>query len=110
MHQSPLSRNQEVSCFANQSGQGDTGDNWTLVCERGATQWIREAPVRLKHMDTRMYLTSTSQYKYNHPIPGQQEVYASEAASALTAWSAQEGMYVADRGFFDRTNDDDLDE
>lgn len=29
--QSPLSGNQEVSCYGDK-GEGDSGDNWTLVC------------------------------------------------------------------------------
>ena len=104
---SPLSQNQEVSCFINPSGHGDTGDNWLLTCDKGATHWLRETSVRLKHQDTNMYLTSTAQYKFQHPIPGQQEVYGSRTASALTQWAAQEGIYIADRTFFDRSDEED---
>jgi len=110
LHQSPLSRNQEVSCFINDNGLGDTGDNWMLLCEPGVTHWTREAAVRLQHQDTGKFLMSSAHYKYNHPIPGQQEVYCSKPVGNLVYWFAQEGIYVGDRGFFDRTADDDEEE
>lgn len=109
LHQSPLSQNQEVSCFVNAAGTGDTGDHWLLTCDKSATHWVREALVRLKHVDTGKYLASNAQYKFQHPIPGQQEVYGTATATALTQWSAQEGLYIADRGFFDRSADEDDD-
>lgn len=49
---SPLSGNQEVSAFGN-DGEGDTGDNWTVVCS--GDFWERGTNFRLKHVDTEMY-------------------------------------------------------
>lgn len=48
---SPLSHNQEVSAFGKE-GEGDTGDNWTIVCTE--EYWKREDNFRLKHVDTEM--------------------------------------------------------
>ncbi len=46
----PLSGNQEVSGFGD-GGQGDTGDNWRVVCEAsGAVFWERGAPISLVHI------------------------------------------------------------
>ena len=49
---SPLSGNQEVSAFGDKNGDGDTGDNWTMVCS--GDYWDRDDDVRLKHVDTEM--------------------------------------------------------
>lgn len=47
---SPLSGNQEVSCYGDDDGEGDSGDNWTVVCNND--YWRRDTPVKLKHVDT----------------------------------------------------------
>jgi dolichyl-phosphate-mannose--protein O-mannosyl transferase len=45
LHQSPISHNQEVSCYGS-SSVGDTGDNWELQCvQAGDKHWRREAQV-----------------------------------------------------------------
>ena len=49
---SPLSGNQEISAYGDQNGEGDTGDNWTVVCS--GDYWERGTDVRLKHVDTEM--------------------------------------------------------
>lgn len=49
---SPLSGNQEVSAFGDKNGDGDTGDNWTVVCS--GDYWDRDSEMRLKHADTEM--------------------------------------------------------
>lgn len=46
---SPLSGNQEVSAFGKE-GDGDTGDNWTIMCNEEF--WERAEAIRLKHVDT----------------------------------------------------------
>ena len=51
LFKSPLSGNQEISAFG-ENGQGDTGDNWTLVCSEHF--WRRDSLVRFKHIDTEM--------------------------------------------------------
>lgn len=47
---SPLSGNQEISCYGDSEGEGDTGDHWTVVCNND--YWRRDTPVKLKHVDT----------------------------------------------------------
>lgn len=86
-HRSPLSHNQEVSCF----GPGDRGDNWVVECN--TEFWQRDATIRLKHTDTNMYL-HVSGHAYGRPIAGQKEVsgYSSKAQGNL--WKAMEGVYM----------------
>lgn len=47
----PLSHGQEVSAFG-KDGDGDTGDNWFVMCE--GDNWRRDEEVTLKHADTNM--------------------------------------------------------
>lgn len=47
---SPLSGKQEVSAYGDQKGEGDTGDNWTVVCD--SKYWARSEPIMLSHVDT----------------------------------------------------------
>lgn len=60
--QSPLSRQQEVSCFGQGDGNGDTGDDWIVECSTG--NWKRGESVRLKHVDTGKYLGGSSTVKF----------------------------------------------
>lgn len=46
---SPLSGKQEVSAYG-EKGEGDTGDNWMLICNND--YWERDDAVILKHVDT----------------------------------------------------------
>ncbi|KAL0479647.1 hypothetical protein AKO1_010982 [Acrasis kona] len=91
LHQSPLSRQQEVSCY-----QGtDTGDNWTvdLINAGASAKWIQGTPVRLKHVDTGKYLHSHN-FKFGHPIPGQFEITAfDQKENSENIWIAEEGVY-----------------
>jgi len=51
--QSPLSSNQEVSCFGDgrdSKDSGDDGDNWQVECS--TENWRRDDPVRFKHSAT----------------------------------------------------------
>lgn len=98
LHTSPLSGNQEVSCFGDHFSS-DTGDNWVLQCVGREQYWTRELPVRLLHKDTNRFLASSQRFKYQHPIPGQQEVYATSNSDREVSWTAQEGVYVADRSY-----------
>ncbi|KAI7900602.1 mannosyltransferase [Cokeromyces recurvatus] len=89
-HQSPLSREQEVSCYDGK----DKGDNWQLKCKNEF--WIREEPVQFVHEDTHLFLSSSPNHKFGQPIPGQLEVSAStKGSSKSTQWTAQEGIYFA---------------
>ncbi|CAG2103698.1 unnamed protein product [Medioppia subpectinata] len=88
---SPLSGNQEVSAFGDKNGEGDTGDNWTLVC--GGDYWERDTDFRLKHVDTEMWL-SMSGHTYGRPIHGQMEIVGSSHPDSASYWRTKEGVYV----------------
>ncbi|KAI8986044.1 MIR motif-containing protein [Pilobolus umbonatus] len=86
LHQSPLSQQQEVSCFDG----GDSGDDWIVECAKSSdTHWLREQPIQFKHADTNTYLSSSSGIRFGHPIPGQLEVACSSTSSKNTHWIAQ---------------------
>jgi len=90
LHKSPLSGNQEVSCFGSDA-QSDTGDNWKVEVEKG-TDWNKDGRVKLLHVDTSTYLGSHDK-KFSRPIAGQQEVYAKKTKDGNTNWAATEGVY-----------------
>lgn len=52
--QSPLSGNQEISCYG-EEGVGDSGDHWKVVCSEDA--WYRSNAVKFLHVDTDVYLS-----------------------------------------------------
>ncbi|KAI9471049.1 MAG: MIR motif-containing protein [Benjaminiella poitrasii] len=90
-HQSPLSRQQEVSCYDGK----DSGDNWQIKCQKN-DYWIREEPVQFVHEETHVYLSSSPNVKFGQPIPGQLEVAGSTKGSTnIAQWAAQEGIYFA---------------
>ena len=91
LHESPLSRNQEVSAYEGE----DTGDHWKVACSKSDDFWQRERSVRLVHVDTDQYLTSSKRHTFGNPIPGQLEVYASSSANSDNVWVAQEGIYFS---------------
>jgi dolichyl-phosphate-mannose--protein O-mannosyl transferase len=90
-----MSGNQEVSAY----DIGDTGDNWIIECldkkSKKAGVWNRESQIRLKHVDTSKYLSSSTSYVFRNPIPGQLEVCAVKSPSDDTVWEAREGLYFA---------------
>ncbi|XP_784191.1 stromal cell-derived factor 2 [Strongylocentrotus purpuratus] len=88
--QSPLSSNQEVSCFG-EDGHGDEGDNWAVICS--TTNWKRNEPVRFKHVATENYLSMSGQ-TYGRPIHGQREVCGLSSLSTANQWRAVEGIFV----------------
>jgi len=87
---SPLSGNQEVSAFGKE-GEGDTGDNWTVVCNEEF--WERSEAIRLKHVDTEKWL-SVSGRTYGRPINGQLEVIGSGYPDSSSYWKTAEGVFV----------------
>jgi len=60
----PISGQQEVSAYG-ESGFGDTGDNWELVCEPGKKMWARNEYVQFKHVDTGKFLITANQHKFD---------------------------------------------
>lgn len=93
-HASPLSKQQEVSCFG-PDGDGDESDNW-VVETGGDPIWLRSKAVYLRHQVTGMYLHSHD-VKYKHPIAGQQEVTCVSKKSAACRWATEEGIYFPER-------------
>lgn len=51
---SPLSGNQEISCYG-ENGLGDSGDHWKVICSDDV--WQRSNAVKLFHIDTDVYLS-----------------------------------------------------
>lgn len=93
LHRSPLSGNQEVSCFGD-SGEGDAGDYWEVVCPNGGPYWARQTPTRLLAKETRKYLATNRRFTFGNPIQGQLEVHAKASPDADTEWLADEGLYL----------------
>jgi dolichyl-phosphate-mannose--protein O-mannosyl transferase len=98
-HQSPLSKNQEVSAFGDEGGAlSDFGDNWSVELSAKANEWRLNSKIRLRHMATSAYL-STHDVTFGNPIPGQREVFATPKKGKDNIWKAAEGIY------FPRIND-----
>jgi len=98
-HVSPLTQQQEVSCFGD-NGNGDTGDNWKVVASpssSSSSQWLRGEKVRIQHADTGLYLSSTANAKYGNPIAGQLEIAARPPTGNQQdiEWQTEEGFYYA---------------
>ena len=90
---SPLSNQQEVSCFGSDT-QSDTGDVWIVEWDGSEKFWEQDMGVRLKHKDTGAYLSSSTQ-KYQRPIAGNTEVYASKKTGKEATFKAGEGVYFS---------------
>lgn len=88
--QSPISHQQEISAFG-KDGEGDTGDNWVLICSEDV--WMRENPVMFRHKDTGMYLCVSGK-KFGRPIAGQMEVVGGSSPDSSCKWRVQEGVYI----------------
>ncbi len=71
-HPSPVTGQQEVTCFGNK-GQGDDNDNWRVEVEGGGP-WEAQRRVRLVHLNTNHTLHSHSGYSHSKWTAGQQEV------------------------------------
>jgi dolichyl-phosphate-mannose--protein O-mannosyl transferase len=86
-HRSPLSGNNEVSCFGGDESS-DTGDNWIVEVPSGGGTWEMGKKVRFKHVDTGAYLQSHG-LKYGRPIAGHQEVMAQKSAGPNALWTTE---------------------
>lgn len=87
---SPLSGQQEISCYGD-SGEGDTGDHWQVICS--GENWLRDETIMLKHDDTDTYL-ATSGRTFGRPINGQMEVIGISSSSGSVHWQAMEGIFL----------------
>ncbi|ENN79956.1 hypothetical protein YQE_03603, partial [Dendroctonus ponderosae] len=88
---SPLSGNQEISAYGDAKGEGDSGDNWTVICTGDA--WRRDDSVMLKHVDTQVYL-GVSGRTFGRPINGQMEVVGLKSSTGAVHWQSMEGVYL----------------
>lgn len=114
LFRAPLSGNQEVSGFG-EGGNGDTGDNWQVVCETNDAFWPRGKPVAFMHVDTKKFLTTSGTHKFNQqncggncPILDQTEVSASNRKDANAKWASDQGIYFPSKDA-SRSDDDDDD-
>ncbi|KAH7441305.1 hypothetical protein KP509_03G033200 [Ceratopteris richardii] len=92
LHPSPISGNAEVSGFGGDD-ESDTGDHWVLEIEGKGKLWMRDQKVRLRHVDTGLYLHSHDK-KYQRIAAGQQEVCGVTKRTADNIWIAAEGVYL----------------
>ncbi|EFA83863.1 hypothetical protein PPL_02933 [Heterostelium album PN500] len=92
---SPLTKNNEVSCFG-ENGEGDTGDNWKVELI-DSKEWNRSSVFRLQHIDTKAYMVANANAKYQHPIPGQLEVSCVAKKNDDGKWKVEEGIYFEER-------------
>lgn len=95
-HHSPISQNQEVSCFGGEE-ESNEGDNWKLELSSGDTVWRRDKKVRLIHTVTNVMLHS-HQHKFGRPIAGQFEVCGARTRDNNNFWVASEGIYLPVQG------------
>lgn len=114
LFRAPLSGNQEVSGFGD-GGNGDTGDNWQVVCESNDAFWPRGKPVSFMHADTQKFLTTSSQHKFNHqncggncPIMDQTEVSVSQRKDVNAKWQTDQGIYFPHKDARFEDDDDEL--
>ncbi|XP_050497762.1 stromal cell-derived factor 2 [Diabrotica virgifera virgifera] len=87
---SPLSSNQEISCYGD-NGEGDSGDNWMVICS--GDSWQRDESIMFKHVDTDMYL-SVSGRTFGRPINGQMEVIGVRSSTGSVHWQTAEGVFL----------------
>lgn len=89
---SPLSSEQEVSCYG-EDGEGDHLDDWIVVCS--GKYWRRDQFVRFKHVETGAFLGCSGQ-TYGRPINGQYEVVSSHSGTSNSNkyWKAMEGVFI----------------
>lgn len=114
LFRAPLSGNQEVSAFGD-GGQGDTGDNWEVVCEAKESFWMRYKPVAFKHVDTSKYLFTSVAATFNQqncggncPIMSQTEISAAARKDSKTLWNTDQGVYFPPKGKQVEDEDEDL--
>lgn len=98
-HLSPLSRQQEISCFGN-DGDGDSSDDWIVECS--SQYWKRHEKVRLKHVATDKYLGGSSTVKFNAqncggacPIMNHLEAFGRQRADPYSEVQVQYGIHIS---------------
>ncbi|RKO97967.1 hypothetical protein CXG81DRAFT_11355 [Caulochytrium protostelioides] len=97
-HEAPLSTNREVSAYDGL----DTGNHWIVHCrQKGASYWMREQPIALKHVDSGRFLSASKAHVFRDPISGHLEVSCIPDDRVEALWVAQEGIYLGDRSYAD---------
>lgn len=89
--QSPLSNNQEISAYGDDTGEGDSGDHWEVICSEES--WHRDSKVQLRHIDTRKFLAMSGR-SFGRPISGQMEVCGVTNGNTGSEWQAAEGIFI----------------
>jgi len=100
LHKSPLSQQQELSCYGS-NGNGDAGDDWIVEIPEGDGFLRRGQRFRLKHASTNKWLHSHDNVRFNSnncggscPIMGQQEATAFDWGDDHNNWwTTAEGFY-----------------
>ncbi|KAL7542216.1 hypothetical protein ACHAXR_011773 [Thalassiosira sp. AJA248-18] len=105
-HRSPLSNQHEVTGFG-QGGEGDSGDDWKVVCEGGgyfsggSEYWNREKTVQLKSVATDRYLGASSTVKFTEqncgrgcPILNNLEVFGRTSSDSYSHWKVELGVHL----------------
>lgn len=97
---SPLTRAQEVSAFGTDD-VSDHLDDWVVEVAKGkgskggkGAPWLVDGDVRLRHVETSVYLTASPNRAYGHPIAGHHEVAGAKKADGGCLWRAGDGVYV----------------
>lgn len=96
---SPLSNNQEISAYGDETGEGDTGDHWEVLCN--SDSWQRSSKVQLRHLDTRKFLAISGR-SFGRPISGQMEVCGVSGANTGSEWQAAEGIFIHSNDFIQK--------
>lgn len=104
---SPLSSQHEVTGFGNGGGDGDSGDNWKVVCDGGgysssnAKYWYRNKPIMFQSVATGRFLGSSSTVKFNEnncgrncPIMNHLEVFGRNSNDQYTQWKVELGVHL----------------
>lgn len=100
LHRAPMTSDYEVSAYKDESKEGgrwfdgDTGDNWVVMCEGKGKDWKRKNMVRFKHVDTGYWLSSSKRNAFGHPTTGQLQVCSTYRKSGDTLWRAAEGLFM----------------
>uniref|UniRef100_U5EJF4 Putative mannosyltransferase n=1 Tax=Corethrella appendiculata TaxID=1370023 RepID=U5EJF4_9DIPT len=90
--QSPLSGNQEISCYGNDNGEGDSSDHRESPSPL-SLPWLRDMKIKLRHVDTDSFL-GVSGRTFGRPINGQMEVIGTHSSYSGAEWKAAEGLFV----------------
>jgi hypothetical protein len=85
-HPSPVSGQQEVTCFG-EDGLGDGGDDWRVEVEGGGS-WDAARPVRLIHLATGQRLRSQAGVAHAQWTSGQQEAACAAGGDGNELWQA----------------------